>query len=62
MSSASLAVRETERGLESGRTVAISGQGVAPRAATIDWFRQRNIGLIPGDGLLPATVPAAVDT
>src|SRR5205823_2855051 len=47
---------------KSGRTVAISGQGVAPRAATLEWFRERNIKLIPGDGLLPATVPAAVDT
>jgi gamma-glutamyltranspeptidase/glutathione hydrolase len=44
------------------RVVAISGQGVAPRAATIDWFRERGIGLIPGDGLLPATVPAQADT
>ena len=24
-----------------GRTVSISGQGIAPRAATIDWFRSR---------------------
>jgi gamma-glutamyltranspeptidase/glutathione hydrolase len=28
---------------------------------TVDWFRSRGIGLIPGDGLLPATVPAAAD-
>jgi gamma-glutamyltranspeptidase/glutathione hydrolase len=41
-----------------GRSVAINGQGWAPRAATIDWFRQRNISLIPSDGFLPATVPA----
>jgi gamma-glutamyltranspeptidase/glutathione hydrolase len=46
----------------SGRTVAISGQGIAPRAATIAWFTERGIRLIPGDGLLPATVPASVDT
>jgi gamma-glutamyltranspeptidase / glutathione hydrolase len=40
------------------RSVAINGQGWAPRAATIDWFRQRGIKLIPSDGFLPATVPA----
>src|SRR5437762_4984874 len=32
------------------RSVAITGQGWAPRAATIDWFRQHNISLIPSDG------------
>src|SRR5579859_4345465 len=40
------------------KSVAINGQGWAPRAASIDWFRRRNIRLIPGDGYLPATVPA----
>ncbi|HYW86852.1 MAG TPA: gamma-glutamyltransferase, partial [Chloroflexota bacterium] len=40
------------------RSVAINGQGWAPRAATIDWFKQRGITLIPSDGFLPATVPA----
>ncbi len=40
------------------RSVAINGQGWAPRAATIDWFRSRGIRLIPSDGFLPATVPA----
>jgi gamma-glutamyltranspeptidase/glutathione hydrolase len=39
--------------------VAIKGQGCAPRAATIDWFRREEIDLIPGDGFLPATVPGA---
>src|ERR1700736_1600882 len=43
---------------EQGRSVAINGQGWAPRAATIDWFRTRGIRLIPSDGFLPATVPA----
>lgn len=42
----------------SGRTVAINGQGTAPRAATLDWFREHDVTLIPGDGLLPATVPS----
>jgi len=45
----------------SGRTVAISGQGTAPAAATIDLFRERGISLIPGDGLLAATVPSQID-
>src|SRR5712692_3882576 len=43
---------------EQNRSVAINGQGWAPRAATIDWFRSRGIRLIPSDGFLPATVPA----
>jgi gamma-glutamyltranspeptidase / glutathione hydrolase len=42
--------------------ISLSGQGPAPRAATIEWFRGRGIDVIPGDGLLAATVPAAVDT
>ena len=43
------------------RVYAINGQGAAPRAATIDRVRGLGITLIPGDGLLPATVPAAFD-
>ena len=42
--------------------VAISGHGVAPRAATIEWFRSRDIALVPADGFLPATVPSVVDS
>src|SRR5262249_48303469 len=38
---------------------AISGQGWSARAATVEWFRQAKIDPIPGDGFLPATVPAA---
>jgi gamma-glutamyltranspeptidase/glutathione hydrolase len=45
----------------SGRTVALSGQGTAPAAMTIEALRTRRIDLIPGDGLLGATVPAAPD-
>ncbi len=44
---------------EEGRSVAINGQGWAPRRATIGWFRAQGITAIPGDGLLPAMVPAA---
>jgi gamma-glutamyltranspeptidase/glutathione hydrolase len=42
-----------------GQVFSISGQGWVGRAATIDWFRKAKIDPIPGDGLLPATVPAA---
>jgi len=45
-----------------GKTFAISGMGWAPEAFTIDWCRQHHIDLIPGDGYLPACVPAMVGT
>jgi gamma-glutamyltranspeptidase / glutathione hydrolase len=45
----------------SGRTVAVSGQGTAPAAMTLEALQERGIRIIPGDGLLGATVPAAVD-
>ena len=45
-----------------GKTYAISGMGWSPKAFTIDWCRENGIDLIPGDGYLPATVPAPVDT
>jgi len=44
------------------RVVCLSGQGPAPRKATIGWFRKNGIGAIPGDGLLAAAVPDAVST
>jgi gamma-glutamyltranspeptidase / glutathione hydrolase len=43
------------------RVFAISGQGYAPRKATLDFFLNQRIKLIPGDGFLPATVPASFD-
>ena len=39
----------------------ICGQGVAPQAATIAAFDKLGLDLIPGTGLLPATVPGAFD-
>jgi gamma-glutamyltranspeptidase/glutathione hydrolase len=42
-----------------GKPLALSGQGWIGKAATVDWFRQAKIKIIPGDGFLPATVPAA---
>ena len=44
------------------KTYAISGMGWAPQAFSIDWCRDNGIDLIPGDGYLPITVPAVVDT
>jgi gamma-glutamyltranspeptidase/glutathione hydrolase len=43
------------------RTWAISGQGPAPAAATLEAMRARGVASIPADGLLAATVPAALD-
>ena len=42
------------------KVVAINGNTRAPQAASIDWFRQRDYKLIPGDGLLPAGVCAVL--
>ena len=44
------------------KVYAVSGMGWSPQAFTIDWCRQNGIDLIPGDGYLPACVPAMVDT
>jgi gamma-glutamyltranspeptidase / glutathione hydrolase len=43
------------------RVYALSGQGTAPAAATPARFAELGLELIPGDGLLAATVPAALD-
>ena len=45
----------------SGESHAISGQGTAPAAATLARMSALGIEQIPGDGLLAATVPAALD-
>jgi gamma-glutamyltranspeptidase/glutathione hydrolase len=44
------------------RVYALSGQGWSPQAFTIDWCRDNGVDLIPGDGFLPACVPATLDT
>jgi gamma-glutamyltranspeptidase/glutathione hydrolase len=47
----------------SGETFVLSGQGPAPQAATIEALESAGItDLVPGNGLLPATVPAAFGT
>ncbi len=47
---------------ERQQVYALSGQGQAPRRATLEWFRERDIQAIPGDCFLPAPVPAVVGT
>ena len=44
------------------KTFAISGMGWSPQAFTLDWCQEDGIDLIPGDGYLPACVPAVVGT
>lgn len=43
------------------RVVAVNGNMTAPARATIDYYRSRELSLIPGEGLLAAGVPAAFD-
>ena len=47
---------------EDRQVYAISGMGWSPKDFTLDWCRENGIDLIPGDGFLPACVPAVVDT
>ncbi len=44
------------------KAYAVSGMGWSPQAFTSEWCREHGIDLIPGDGYLPACVPAMVDT
>jgi gamma-glutamyltranspeptidase/glutathione hydrolase len=46
-------------GRGAGGAVVLSGQGVAPAGATIDAVEQVGLDLVPGTGLLAATVPRA---
>src|ERR1700694_2346786 len=45
-----------------GRPEVICGQGPAPAAATIAYFRGLGLDMIPGTGLLAACVPGMFDT
>ena len=48
--------------LASGETRVLCAQGVAPKGATLDHYRQHfGDGLIPGSGLLATVVPGAFD-
>jgi len=44
------------------KVFAISGMGWSPKNFSIEWCQKNSIDLIPGDGYLPACVPAMVDT
>ncbi len=44
------------------KVYSVCGMGWSPQAFTIDWCRQNGINMIPGDGYLPACVPATLDT
>jgi gamma-glutamyltranspeptidase/glutathione hydrolase len=45
-----------------GKPEVICGQGPAPAAATIAYFRKLGLDMMPGTGLLPACVPGMFDT
>src|SRR4051794_36513874 len=47
-------------GADAGKPVILSGQGVAPAGATIEAFDELGLELVPGTGLLAATVPGAI--
>ena len=44
------------------KVFSISGMGWSPQGFTIDWCRENGLDMIPGDGHLPACVPAVVGT
>lgn len=44
-----------------GRTEVLCGQGLSPAGATLQAYRALDLGLIPGNGLLPAVIPGAFD-
>ncbi len=46
---------------DAGRVICINGNMTAPARATIAYYKSLNIDLIPGEGLLSAGVPAALD-
>src|SRR5262249_46922425 len=43
------------------RVIRINGNTMAPARATLAYYKSLNIDLIPGEGLLSAGVPAALD-
>jgi len=43
------------------KVIAVNGQGPAPMAANIDWFKEQGYPMIPEDGFTPACVPGAFD-
>jgi gamma-glutamyltranspeptidase/glutathione hydrolase len=47
--------------VRTGRTEALCGQGLSPAGATLESYRALGLGLIPGNGMLPAVVPGSFD-
>jgi gamma-glutamyltranspeptidase/glutathione hydrolase len=43
------------------QVISVNGQGPAPMAASIEWFKERGYPKIPEDGFTPAVVPGAFD-
>src|SRR6202012_4072306 len=43
-----------------GETFVVCGQGTAPAAATVEAYTGLGLDLVPGSGLLAATVPGAI--
>jgi gamma-glutamyltranspeptidase/glutathione hydrolase len=48
--------------MKRGRTEVICGQGPAPAAATMDYYRDQGLDMVPGTGLLAACVPGTFET
>lgn len=46
---------------DEAKVIAVNGQGPAPMAASIDWFKEQGYPMIPEDGFTPACVPGAFD-
>jgi gamma-glutamyltranspeptidase / glutathione hydrolase len=46
---------------KTGAIHALNASGRAPAAATLDFFRSKKISAIPDEGMLPVTVPGALD-
>jgi len=46
---------------KANRVISINGNTMAPARATLAYYKSLNIDLIPGEGLLSAGVPAALD-
>ena len=46
---------------DEGKVYSIDGNMASPKSVDFDWFIENDIIAIPGDGLLPAGVPALLD-
>ncbi|NIX76179.1 gamma-glutamyltransferase family protein [Microvirga terricola] len=46
---------------KTGKVEVLCGQGTAPKGATIEHYRNEDLSLIPGNGLLATVIPGAFD-